>query len=278
MKINTTLVAATVVAAFFSHAAFAQSTDDAFNQLPWQMAPGIGDIGGKSQVKLTDDLMFLDAEATKSFMKLTGNIEGENEYTLLNASSGWFAIFGYEDTGHIPDDETIDADALLADMKRGNVDSQAERRQRGLDVLVLDGWAVTPHYDEASKRLEWGTKIHIEGTGEEIVNYTARLLGRTGLTSATLVADPETLEQSVAEFHAALAGFSYAPGQTYGEYRQGDKLAEYGLMALIAGGAAAVATKSGFLKTFGVAIAAGAAAVGGAVIAFFRKLFGKKGA
>jgi uncharacterized membrane-anchored protein len=276
MKISIALAAASVVALSFPSTTLAQTVDEAFSRLPWQTYPGAGDIGGKSKVNLTEDLMFLGPEGTKAFMTLTGNIEGENEYTLMSQSSGWFAVLTYEDTGHIPDDEQIDADALLADMKQGNLDGQKERRDRGLDVLVLDGWAVEPHYDLESKRLEWGTRIHIEGTDEQIVNYTARLLGRTGLTSATLVADPAMLEQSVAEFHTALAGFSYVAGQSYGEYRQGDKLAEYGLMALIAGGAAAVATKSGFLKTFGIALVAGLAAVGGAVSTFFRKIFRKK--
>jgi uncharacterized membrane-anchored protein len=272
------VVTATVLALALTvpSSAFAQTVEDAFEQLPWETYPSIGDIGGKSQIKLNEDLMFLGPEGTKSFMTLTGNIEGENEYTLMSQSSGWFVVFTYDETGHIPDDEKIDADTLLAQMKQSNLEGQKERRDRGLDVLVLDGWAVEPHYDLESKRLEWGTRIHVDGTNEQVVNYTARLLGRTGLTSATLVADPATLEQSVAEFHTALAGFSYVAGQSYGEYRQGDKLAEYGLVALIAGGAAAVATKSGFLKTFGVAIVAGLAAVGGAVMTFLRKLFRKK--
>lgn len=276
MRSSIALLAAAVVTLSLPDVGLGQTVQEAFDKLPWETAPGIGNIGGKSQINLTDDLMFLGPEGSKGFMTLTGNIEGENEYTLMSRSSGWFVVFTYDETGHIPDDEKIDADTLLADLKQSNVAGQKERRERGLDALVLDGWAVEPHYDLESKRLEWGTRIHVEGTGEETVNYTARLLGRTGVTSAMLVAEPATLQQSVAEFHAALAGFSYVAGQNYAEYRQGDKLAEYGLVALIAGGAAAAATKSGFLKTFGIAIVAGLAAVGGAVMTFFRKLFRKK--
>lgn len=244
--------------------------------LPWQSYPAVGEIGGTSEIKLDGDLLFLGPQHSKKFLKLNGNPEWDGAHTIMPTSGLWFAILSYEDSGHVKDDDKIDAASLLSTLKEQNRAGQEERRKLGYDVLVLDDWAIPPHYDETSHRLEWGTRIHVEGTDEQVVNYTARLLGRTGLTSAVLVTDAESLTQSVNEFHAALAGFSYNSGQTYGEYKQGDKLAEYGLVALIAGGAAAVATKSGFLKTFGIAIVAGLAAIGGAVTTFFRKLFRKK--
>jgi uncharacterized membrane-anchored protein len=51
----------------------------------------------------------------------------------------------------------------------------------------------------------------------------------------------------VPEFEGLLGGLTFVPGQKYSEFRAGDKIAEYGLTALIAGGAAAVALKSGLL-------------------------------
>ena len=58
-----------------------------------------------------------------------------------------------------------------------------------------------------------------------------------------------------------------------GEYRKGDKLAEYGLTGLIAGGAIAVAAKSGLLAKLWKLVLLGVAAV----VGFFKKLFGVKG-
>jgi uncharacterized membrane-anchored protein len=80
------------------------------------------------------------------------------------------------------------------------------------------------------------------------------LLGRSGVMSATLVSDPEHLPQDMAEFKTSLEKFSYVSGEKYTEFKQGDRVAEFGLAALILGGAAAVATKKGFW---------------GAVVAFF---------
>ena len=42
-----------------------------------------------------------------------------------------------------------------------------------------------------------------------------------------------------------MEGFSYKSGKTYAEFRSGDKVAEYGLAALVAGGAGAAAVKLG---------------------------------
>ena len=93
---------------------------------------------------------------------------------------------------------------------------------------------------------------------------------------ATLVTDPELLEASLAPFRALLGGFNYREGHRYAEYQQGDKIAEYGLMALVAGGAGALAVKSGLFaklfKGFGKLIIFGVVAIGG----LFAKLFGRK--
>jgi len=97
--------------------------------------------------------------------------------------------------------------------------------------------------------------------------------------SAVLVANPNTMEHDITEFKQALAGFSYNPGQTYSEFRQGDKVAEYGLAALILGGAAAVATKKGFWTVLiGAAVAFWKliAGVALAALAGFKRIFKKK--
>jgi uncharacterized membrane-anchored protein len=47
------------------------------------------------------------------------------------------------------------------------------------------------------------------------------------------------------QFNTGLSGFDFKQGQRYTEFHQGDKMATYGLPALVVGGAAAVATKAG---------------------------------
>jgi uncharacterized membrane-anchored protein len=144
-------------------------------------------------------------------------------------------------------------------------------------AIYTVGWEVPPHYDSASKHLEWGMRLRTDDN-KQLINYTSRLLGRSGVMSAILVSDPATLNADTAQFKSALDQFSYAPGETYAEYRQGDKLAEYGLGALILGGAAAVATKKGFwaviggfLAAFWKLLAGAAVACSAAIRRFFRR-------
>lgn len=88
----------------------------------------------------------------------------------------------------------------------------------------------------------------------------------------TLVTDPSLLAPTLPKFKSVLAGMNFSAGNKYGEYKKGDKMAEYGLSALVVGGAAAVAVKSGFAKGLWKLIVIG----GVAVVAIFKKLFGKK--
>jgi len=64
---------------------------------------------------------------------------------------------------------------------------------------------------------------------------------------ADLVIDPKQIETAVPAFDAIIGGYKFNPGHTYAEWRTGDKMAGYGLTALIAGGAGVAAAKSGLL-------------------------------
>ncbi|MDR6472213.1 putative membrane-anchored protein [Paraburkholderia graminis] len=158
----------------------------------------------------------------------------------------WFSVIRYEDTGHVSDDEKIDPAAILEQLKQGTERSNEERRKRGWPELHLIGWQVEPHYEPDTKRLSWAAVS--ESEGERVVNYTTKVLSRTGVATVTLVTDPASLDQSIVELKGKLDSFSFNPDQKYAEFRSGDKIAEYGLTGLIVGGAAAAAVKTGAWK------------------------------
>src|SRR5262249_34539884 len=68
-----------------------------------------------------------------------------------------------------------------------------------------------------------------------------------GVMETVLVVEPEDLSATLPKFRSLLADYKYQGGQTYAEYRPGDKVAKYGLAALIVGGAAVGAAKLGLL-------------------------------
>ena len=164
---------------------------------------------------------------------------------------------------------------LLESLKKSDGPGNEERKRLGMDPIYTDGWQVPPHYDAATKRLEWGMRLR-DALGGMHVNYTSRLLGRSGVMSAVLVSAPQTLAEDIKAFNAALAGYEFVAGEKYAEFKSGDKIAEYGLAALVLGGAAAAAAKAGWLKFLGkfwIVIVAALAAAWGLVKRF---IFGRK--
>lgn len=150
-----------------------------------------------------------------------------------------------------------------------------------MPTQTTTGWAKEPFYNPDTNNLEWAIRFKSEGAEEETVNYRTKLLGRKGVMDVVLVCDPEELDGVLPRYQSLLWGFSYNSGQKYAEYKDGDKLAEYGLTALVVGGAAAVGAKLGLfawlavaLKKFGKFIIVGVVAIG----VFLKKIFvGNKG-
>jgi uncharacterized membrane-anchored protein len=254
----------------------AQGTDE-FAKLPWVSGPEFGKIADQATIKLADKYMFLGADGTSRFLELTGNPPRPNHYLILPRAEGanWWAVFHFSPEGYVKDDEKLDADALLKSLKASDGPGNEERKRLGMSPLYTDGWEVPPHYDAATKRLEWGVRVR-DDKGAMAVNYSSRLLGRDGVVAAILVTDPVNLAKDRVAFNAALTGFDFNGGKRYAEFRDGDKVAAYGLGALVLGGAAAAAAKTGagkaIFKGLGVAILAGAAAAW----AFLKRLFARR--
>ncbi len=260
-----------------------ESAEDAFSKIPWQPGPMLGDLGAEAQVATPDGCTFTGADGTRQFMELSQNpVNGRERGTVLcriadangETETTWFAVFEFDDGGYVKDDEkeSLDADAILASLKEGNEHGNRERRERGWEAIYLDGWQLAPHYDEQTRNLTWATRLHSEDNSQ-VLNHSVRLLGRGGVMSVDLVVSPDYYEQALPVFNAVVGDFKYKTGHTYAEWRDGDKIAAYGLTALVAGGAGAVLAKTGLLQKFGKAILLGLAA---GVAAIRKLLFGKR--
>jgi uncharacterized membrane-anchored protein len=242
----------------------------------WTPGPTVGALGSQASVSIPQGVMFLHAAATKAFLEQNENIpDGDELGAIVRIGEGddyWFAVFSYSESGHVDDSDrtAIDADALMANLKKGSEQGNKERRSRGWDELLLEGWHQAPFYDEKTNNLTWSTRL--TSVGRPVVNHSVRLLGRTGTMSVQLVVNPASIDSTTAQFNEVLGGYAYTNGQRYAQFVKGDKLAGYGLAALIAGGAGAAAVKSGFLQKFWKFLVM--LVVGGA--AGLKKLFGSR--
>jgi uncharacterized membrane-anchored protein len=241
---------------------------------------GKAKIGSRSEITVPEGLKITGAQGTQKLLRMMENLPSGKELAILGPEDlSWWASFTFSDDGYVKDDEKgdIDADKLLATLKENQIESNKARQRQGLNPFLLSGWAVKPFYNEESKSLEFGFKIKddVPGSQGETVNYSTKILGRHGVMNVTLVCDPEDLESSLVELRAALKGFGYVSGESYAEYRKGDKVAEYGLTALIAGGTLAVAAKTGLLGKLLKPILYGLVALGALLKGFWGKLTGR---
>lgn len=244
--------------------------------IPKVEGPATGKLGTEATLQLPAGMTLLETrEAIQKFYDLTKNTTSGNERGVvlpIGLGEEWWLDFSFDAMGYVKDadKEELDADAILKAKQEGQKEGNAARRARGWDDLEVVGWHTPPKYDPATQNLEWG--LRLKSKNGESVNYEVRVLGRRGVMSATLIASPEQMNQYLPRLRTLLAGFAFVGGEDYASYQEGDKIAEYGLTALVAGGALAVAAKSGLLGKLWKFIVLGIAAIGG----FIGKLFGKK--
>jgi len=253
---------------------------DAMEKIGW-VREGTGDLGGMAKVAIPKGYRFTHGSATSKVLELFGNLPMASASGMLTTEGfGPWIIFSYDDAGHVKDDEKdkIDADALLQTKREQVAASNEVRKERGLNELALEGWAIPPRYNDKTHTLEWALQVKSVKSGGVSINYETRLLGRTGVMEVQLVCGPDELQPLLTEFQQIMGGFEYVEGQRYAEFREGDKVAKYGLTALIAGTGVLVASKMGLFAQLGVFFAKlGKAAivlvVG--VLAGLKKLLGK---
>ena len=127
-----------------------------------------------------------------------------------------------------------------------------------------------PYYDTTTNNLTWSLSLR-DSVGDSSINHSVRLLGRGGVMHADLVADAGQLYDAMPVFNKIVAGYAYKSGHRYSEWRAGDKVAAFGLTALIGGGAVAAAAKSGLLGKLWKLIVAAIVAIGAGIKSLFKK-------
>jgi len=239
----------------------------------WEKGPTTAALGDIAEIEVPEGYVFAGAEDTRKLLEAMQDIPSGKELGFMaDTEDDWFVIFEFDDIGYVKDDEkdSLDADAILKSIRESNDKANEIRRKKGWSVVNLKGWYIQPRYNPSTNNLEWAVE-GVSNEGGPVTNLNTRILGRNGVMEVTLVTDPSRMEDLMPVYEGLLSDFSYNKGKRYSEYVQGDKLAKVGLTALIVGGAAAAAAKTGLLKGLWKIIVAGAVAVG----AFFKKLFNR---
>lgn len=205
---------------------------------------------GLATLKLPSNFRYLDpAETEKVLVQGWGNPPGNKTLGMIvprdagvMGQEGWGVVVTYEADGHVKDDDadSIKYDKLLKDMQEETQEENAERKKQGYAPMSLVGWAETPSYDKLAHKLYWAKEFKTDGAPDNSLNYNIRVLGRKGVLVLNAVANMSQLPQIRREMRQVTAFSDFEAGNRYTDFDSSlDKTAEYGIAALVAGGAAA---------------------------------------
>lgn len=278
--IKHSLLAALTVALLAVTGFAAEKAESPLAKMKWQRGPVKAALDKHAEINVPEGFMFVGAKETQQLLEMMGNPTNGDELGFLAPTNmGWFVVFEFNDVGYVKDDDKdkLDATKMLAAIQEGNEYGNKERAKMGVPPLTITGWEQPPRYNEQTHNLEWA--IRGESEGDPVINWNTRLLGRRGVMEVSLVVDPLKLAATKPQYEAILADYKFKSGETYAEFKSGDKVAQYGLAALVLGGAAVGAAKLGLFATIAAFAKKAWKLVIVAVIAvaaFFKKLiFGR---
>lgn len=260
--------------------AYAQDRDQREDTaIDWQTGPVIGRLGDQAQIHIPERYSFAGQRGVRTFMESNQNPVSGQELGVVvppqASGANWFVVFRFTPIGYVRDDEKddLDREALLDSIRNGTARANEERRRRGWAPVEVLGWHSPPRYDSITNNLTWA--VRGASNGHEGINYSVRLLGRRGVMRVDLVLEAADVAGTVASFNKLLSGFAFTPGNKYAEFRPGDRIAEYGLTALVAGGVGAAAAKSGVLGKFWKLLIFGAVAAIAALKKMLQAVFAR---
>ncbi len=260
---------------------------DDVTPLPFKDGPQQIILGHNITMALPEHRRFLGLPEAADVMKKMGNLYNDDLLGIVvsDDDADWLVTLRYDEEGYIKDDDKLDADELLKDIRSGEDEYNEERKKAGFPPIHAEGWFEQPAYDKTAHQLMWALKV--VATDGSSINLSTRILGRKGYVAVTLLADPEKVGGYRGDAKALVTATTFDSGSRYGDFDgKTDKVAEYGLAGLIVAGVGvgvAKAAKIGLLAAFWKPILAFILAAKKAVIAlfigigaFFKKLFGGK--
>ena len=249
-----------------------------------------GDVelpGGMAKLKVPASFRYLGPQdAERVLVQAWGNPKGTGTLGMLFpayvspvSENSWGVVITFDEDGYVSDKDadTIKYDKLLAEMQAGVAEGNEARKKAGYPTLALVGWATPPRYDKSTHKLYWAKELAFNDQPEHTLNYNVRVLGRRGVLVLNAVSGMNQLAQIEKVMPDVIAFTEFNDGHRYADFNpNSDRVAAYGIAALIAGG---VAAKAGlFAKLFALILAGKKFIIIGAValLAFLAKFLKRK--
>ena len=230
-------------------------------RIEWQEGPTTVKLANLGQMSIPAGYRFTNAVGARQFSELTQNPPDGTEIGVLippvqeggNMEDFWFILFKYEAIGHVSDEEgsTLDSatkSTILDSLRQGTEQANEIRKQKGWPPLLVVDWQQEPFYDVHTHNLKWA--VLCTSNGQQSINLNTRLLCREGVMSANMVIDPRFVSSAMPAYNTIIGSIDFNSESHYASFRAGDKVAEYGLVALIAGGIGTTAIKTGLFAKY----------------------------
>jgi uncharacterized membrane-anchored protein len=210
-----------------------------------------------AELKVPANYSFTEASGARAFLEGMRTSVPKGLVGILQPNSGgWWVTFEYADPGFVRDAEKdqLDAAAILKNLSS----------QNGRPGAVT--WDIRPFYDAAQHAVEWA--VRTEGGSATVTKHTVRLLGRHGYLDAVVTqsgrdaAGPQhgssgsSLDggqdsSGLSQLKELVKGVSFKEGQGYGEHKEGDQVAAFGLIGSISRTLATTSNDSGKAEASG---------------------------
>lgn len=298
MRKSLTAMGFFVLALMMSLPAFADGTppsEDARKaeaMAAWQAASKAGTEGptdvtliDQATLKLPTNYFFVPKAEGTRVLRALGNTVNDSTFVGLvvgtRQSDQWMVVIRYVKEGYIKEDDAKNwnADELLKNIKEGVDESNQDRVARGFPEMQVIGWVEPPAYDVGTHRLVWSMLGKDKGEPDNVpknVNYNTYALGRDGYFSLNLLSSSDRIAADKSVAHELLGDLSYASGKRYEDFSAStDRIAEYGLLALVGGVAVKklglFALGAAFVLKFAKIIILAVVAFGTGIMRFFRR-------
>ena len=244
-----------------------------------QKGPAVIKMEDQATLNLPDGYVFIPSNEAGQILAAMGNRAGSGLVGMIFSSGDdkahWFVVASYAPSGYIKDDDAKDwnTDEMLDQIKYDTEEANKERVIRDIPQLEVQGWVERPRYDPATHQLKWSISSKDKGAPSNAnagINYNTYALGRDGYISMSLVTDLNDVEAQKPVAAQLLAALHFNDGKRYTDFNSTtDKVAAFGLAALVGGVAAKklglLALAAAFAVKFAKVLALGGLAVAAVV-------------
>jgi uncharacterized membrane-anchored protein len=235
------LVAAPLAADQGAYPKTEEEIQAAYDALQWRTGAGSYQLpGSHAVIQLRDGQALLLGADAERYSWLASGVEFPDTEAVLTYDSSDAAsevYYEWRDEGYVDDSDwsDVDGDELLAQYRDATEASNEERAANGFKPMHVVGWLEPPHYDKSSRTVTYALELKDEDSNW--ANAVALRLGRAGYTEFTWVGSIGSFQSAggrPALLNEALAAHAFEEGYRYADFKEGDKVAAYGVAGLVA--------------------------------------------